>query len=322
MIRSFVEAKLDQIFFRKEHGFSRRELAELIWVASHRNIESFLEGVPAHRQHWVRFEDLLREPEAVLRGICGLLGLDYDPAMAEPYRQDSSRMTDGPYAESRMLGDVKFHEHSGVDAAVAERWREEIPESSLGEPTREVASRLGYEIAPEPVWSPIERGAWREGEPLPMSFAQERLWFLDQLEPGSPVYNIPVALRLSGSLSVPAVASSLREVVRRHAGLRVRFTREESRPVQIVEPAAGFALPVVDLVALPAEAGEAEAAKLAAAEASRSFDLARGPMLRATLLRLGRGGTRPAAEHAPHRQRRLVHGRAGAGDRRALSGPG
>ncbi|HEY9422619.1 MAG TPA: amino acid adenylation domain-containing protein, partial [Thermoanaerobaculia bacterium] len=160
MIRSFVEAKLDQIFFRKEHGFSRRELAELIWVASHRNVESFLEGVPAQRQHWVRFEDLLRQPEAVLRGLCGFLGLPYDPAMAEPYRQGSGRMTDGPHAESRMLGDVKFHEHSGVDSGVAERWREEIPESSLGEPTRELAERLGYEIAAEPAWSLIERRAW------------------------------------------------------------------------------------------------------------------------------------------------------------------
>src|SRR5437868_9547921 len=62
MIRSFVEAKLDQIFFRREHGFSRRELAELIWLASHENIEELLREVPAKRQHWVRFEDLLGEP--------------------------------------------------------------------------------------------------------------------------------------------------------------------------------------------------------------------------------------------------------------------
>ncbi len=202
----------------------------------------------------MRFEDLLREPEAVLRGICGFLGLDYDPAMAEPYRQDSSRMTDGPYAESRMLGDVKFHEHSGVDAAVAERWREEIPESSLGEPTREVASRLGYEIAPEPAWSLIERGTWTEGEPLPLSFAQERLWFLDQLDPGSAALQHPrrPAASTAGSTS-PLSAATLAEVVRRHAVLRTRFASTGGSPVAGGrEPSAGFPLPVVDLGGLAA----------------------------------------------------------------------
>ncbi|HEX6901809.1 MAG TPA: non-ribosomal peptide synthase/polyketide synthase, partial [Thermoanaerobaculia bacterium] len=286
MIRSFVEAKLDQIFFRKEHGFSRRELAELIWVASHRNIESFLESVPARRQHWVRFEDLLREPEAVLRGVCGFLGLDYDPAMAEPYRKDSGRMTDGPYAESRMLGDVKFHEHSGVDAAVAERWREEIPESSLGRPARELAERLGYEIAPEPAWSPIERGTWKDGEPLPMSFAQERLWFLDQLGSSDLVHHIPVSLTLAGRLDIQALHRTLAEVVRRHAVLRTRFDFNNRGPVQIVNPDSGLALPIVDLQALPPALRETEAARVTLQEKRRRFDLSRGPLMRALLLRV------------------------------------
>ncbi|HEX6903706.1 MAG TPA: non-ribosomal peptide synthase/polyketide synthase [Thermoanaerobaculia bacterium] len=286
MIRSFVEAKLDQIFFRKEHGFSRRELAELIWVASHRNIESFLESVPARRQHWVRFEDLLREPEAVLRGVCGFLGLDYDPAMTEPYRKDSARMTDGPYAESRMLGDVKFHEHSGVDAAVAERWREEIPESSLGEPTREVASRLGYEIAAATAWSPIVRKVWMEDDLIPLSFAQERLWILDQLDPGKPTYNVPTALRMRGPLDVPALAASLREIVRRHDALRTRFAAVGDRPVQKISPALDFTLPVVDLAGIPITQREPEAKRVVTAEARRPFDLAAGPLVRGVVFHL------------------------------------
>ncbi|HEV2846615.1 MAG TPA: amino acid adenylation domain-containing protein, partial [Thermoanaerobaculia bacterium] len=286
MIRSFVEAKLDQIFFRKEHGFSRRELAELIWVASHRNVESFLEGVSVRRQHWVRFEDLLRQPEAVLRGLCGFLGLPYDPAMAEPYRKDSARMTDGPYAESRMLGDVKFHEHSGVDSGVAERWRDEILESSLGEPTRGLAARLGYEIAAEPAWSQIERRAWTEEDLVPLSFAQERLWVLDQLDPGKPTYNIPTALRLRGPLDLSALTASLQEIVRRHDVLRTVFPAVGDRPVQKVVRNSGLALPVTDLAGLPPAQREAEAKRVVTAEARRPFDLAVGPLVRGVLLRL------------------------------------
>ncbi len=144
MIHSFTEAKLDQVFFPHAHPFSRRELAELIWVVSHQNIVQFLEGVPRVRQHWVRFEELVREPRAVLSGICDLLGLPFHPDMAEPYKEVESRMTDGIHAESRMLGDPKFLAHKKVDAGAAERWREGVAELPLGEPTHELAAILGY----------------------------------------------------------------------------------------------------------------------------------------------------------------------------------
>ncbi|HEX3552498.1 MAG TPA: amino acid adenylation domain-containing protein, partial [Thermoanaerobaculia bacterium] len=288
MIGSFVEAKLDQIFFRREHNFSRRELAELIWLASHRNIGSFLQGIPAGRQHQVRFEDLLREPETVLRGICGFLGLDYDPAMAEPYQQGSARMTDGPHAESRMLGDVKFHTYSGVDVSVADRWREAIPESSLGKETRKLAAQLGYEETPsEAALQPIPRGGWREGEPLPLSFAQERLWFLDQLQPGSSAYNIPFALRLTGALDAVALGRVLSEIVRRHGSLRTAFAVRSGVPVQVVAPAVQLPLPWVDLGGVAPGGRETELQALAVAEALRPFDLRQAPLLRALLVRLG-----------------------------------
>jgi len=91
----------------------------------------------------VRFEDLVRDPGPELAGICGFLGLPYRPEMAEPYRPGAARMTDGPHAVSRMLGDVKFLTHGKVDATAAERWRH-LGEPPLGEPTRTVASALGY----------------------------------------------------------------------------------------------------------------------------------------------------------------------------------
>jgi amino acid adenylation domain-containing protein/FkbM family methyltransferase len=170
VIHSFDEAKLDQVFFRHAHSFTRRELAELIWVVSHENIVQFLGGVPRERQHWVHFEELVRDPRTVLQGICDFLGLPYHPDMAEPYKGVGARMADGIHAESRMLGDVKFHQHEGVDAKAAERWQE-LPEAPLGEPTHELAATLGYATRPaaaplssHPALVPLTPG--RGGRPL------------------------------------------------------------------------------------------------------------------------------------------------------------
>jgi amino acid adenylation domain-containing protein len=289
MIHSFEEAKLDQIVFRRQHPFSRRRLAELIWLASHENIVEFLREVPAERQHRVRFEDLLEEPERALREICRFLGLEYHPDMAEPYERTSARMTDGIHAESRMLGDVKFHEHAAVDRSVAERWRERYSRDFVGGPTRELAARLGYDAGRERAalsLVSIQPGDWREGDPLPLSFAQERLWFFEQMEPGSPVYHIPSAVRLEGRLDVAALAASLREIIRRHASLRTTFSLAEGKPVQIVSAGTGFHLPVVDLSALAAERRETEARDRARELVRQPFDLRKGPLLRTVLLRL------------------------------------
>jgi amino acid adenylation domain-containing protein len=120
--------------------------------------------------------------------------------------------------------------------------------------------------------------------PAPLSFAQERLWFLDRLQPGGSSYNLLVALRLTGRLDVAALSSALAGIVRRHESLRTTFEEQEGAPIQVVCPTFAPALPVIDLRALPAR--EAEARRLATAEAARPFDLARGPLLRAALLRL------------------------------------
>ncbi len=286
MIHSFEEAKLDQIFFRYEHSFSRRELAELIWTVSHQNIVDLLQDVPAERQHWVHFEELVREPERVLRGICAFLGIDYHPAMAQPYEEGSARMTDGLHAASRMLGDVKFHQHQGVDARAAERWREELGEEALGEPSRQMAARLGYSLETGgKELGQIASSGWHEGAPL--SFAQERLWFLSRLDPDSATYNIAAALRLRGRLDTPALEGALRQILRRHAVLRTTFDAVDGRARQNVGPVEGLDLPLVDLSALPAALREPELRRLIDEAAQLSFDLERDLLLRPLLLRLG-----------------------------------
>ncbi|HEX8558455.1 MAG TPA: amino acid adenylation domain-containing protein [Pyrinomonadaceae bacterium] len=126
----------------------------------------------------------------------------------------------------------------------------------------------------------------RGGGALPLSFAQRRLWFLDQLEPGGTLYNVPVALRLGGRLEAGVLARVLTEVVRRHESLRTTFTVTGGEPAQVIHDAAPVALPVEDLCAFAESEREAEARRLAAEEARRPFDLSAGPLLRARLLRL------------------------------------
>jgi amino acid adenylation domain-containing protein len=119
----------------------------------------------------------------------------------------------------------------------------------------------------------------------PLSFAQRRLWFLDQLAPGDPAYNIHGAVRLRGRLDAGALARALSTIAARHEPLRARFGISEGEPVQRVDLPAPVPLPVVDLAALPSPLREPEVLCCAAEEARRPFDLTRGPLLRTLLLR-------------------------------------
>src|SRR6185295_15541319 len=124
-------------------------------------------------------------------------------------------------------------------------------------------------------------------ERIPLSFAQERIWFLDQLEAGSATFNLSATVQLAGRLRRPLFDRALSEVVRRHETLRTTFRLIGAEPVQVIAPAVPLVCPVVDLAALPSETRRGEASRRIAEEVVQPFDLARGPLLRATLLRLG-----------------------------------
>ncbi|NBM15845.1 non-ribosomal peptide synthetase, partial [Streptomyces sp. GC420] len=119
----------------------------------------------------------------------------------------------------------------------------------------------------------------------PLSYAQRRLWFLDQLQPGRPDYNIPVVLRLDGPLDARALADALAMVVRRHEVLRSRITVDDGQPVQTVEPGDVFTTEFTDLSGLPRDRAEAQAHDLARADAATPFALRNAPLLRARLVR-------------------------------------
>jgi len=122
---------------------------------------------------------------------------------------------------------------------------------------------------------------------FPLSFAQQRLWFLDQLEPESSVYSIPQAFRISGDLNVDIMQKAFEAIVARHESLRTTISSVEGTPMQLIAENGTVVIPVIDLKSLPGAEREAEAKRLAAEEFRKPFNLAQGPLLRVSLLRLG-----------------------------------
>jgi amino acid adenylation domain-containing protein len=120
----------------------------------------------------------------------------------------------------------------------------------------------------------------------PLSFAQQRLWFLNQLEPGSAAYNLPRSIRLTGQLNIAALKQSFNEIVRRHESLRTTFATVDRQPIQLVAPALTLALPVINLRELAESEREQKIRQLATEEAQRPFSLDKGPLLRVALLQL------------------------------------
>lgn len=141
----------------------------------------------------------------------------------------------------------------------------------------------------QPLVSPRTIARRTSENPYQVSFAQERLWFLDQLMPGSPVFNVPLAVRLSQPVDVHVLGASINEIVRRHEALRTTFAMVNSLPVPVVAPELRIKLRVFDLAGLNNEEFEARARQLTNEEAERPFDLAQGPLIRASLIRSADG---------------------------------
>jgi amino acid adenylation domain-containing protein len=143
------------------------------------------------------------------------------------------------------------------------------------------AGRLAGEGITLPPLEPLPRGGH-----LPLSFAQARLWFLDQMKPGTATFNLPAAVRLAGPLDASALDRSLHQVIRRHESLRTTFTERDGQPCALLDAGRPFRLCLVDLSGLLAGDGEEAVRNLVQREVGRPFDLARGPLLRGVLFRL------------------------------------
>ncbi|BAY23348.1 amino acid adenylation domain protein [Calothrix sp. NIES-2100] len=147
---------------------------------------------------------------------------------------------------------------------------------------------LAYLLEEEGIASPeIPTIAPRKSsENLPLSFAQQRLWFLNQLEPDNPFYNISAVLRLQGLLNITALEQSFNKIIQRHEILRTTFHIVNGEAIQVINPQQKLTIKLIDLTALPLKNREIEAQQLANQEAGQPFDLTTGPLVRSTLLRL------------------------------------
>jgi amino acid adenylation domain-containing protein len=152
------------------------------------------------------------------------------------------------------------------------------------EQRRLLALRLKQRKTDEPRAPTTEEGA---GGEYPLAFTQQRLWMLDRLQPGSPAYNLPQAIRVKQPMDPAIVQRAIGEIVRRHGVLRTRFEVRDGTPVQVVEPFTAWHLPFHDLSALPQAEREAQLVRLAGEEARAPFALDREPAFRACLVRMG-----------------------------------
>ena len=287
MINSFEEAKLDQIFFLYEHNYSTRELAELTWLQSNVNILEFFEQIPSSRKHTVSFEDMTGKTETVIKEICEFIKLDFHPDMLKPYQEKQKRMTDGIYKESRMLGDVKFLDHKKIKSQISHRWKDNYKHDFLGDITWQIAELLGYEndFGLSHDNKTIEIKRIQRSDNLPISFAQQRLWFLDQYEEESTTYNISIALQLKGHLKTNVLKQSLQAILDRHESLQSTFHKENGIPVVRISKQA-LQFDSLDLRNLTDEERDIKAKSLIDEEFNLPFNLSQGPLFRSKLLQI------------------------------------
>ncbi|MEH2355880.1 amino acid adenylation domain-containing protein [Nostoc sp.] len=173
-----------------------------------------------------------------------------------------------------------------------EQLRANAPKGVLTLETRDLLAKNKAELilllheknaAPDTDLPPIKT---ERPQNLPLSFAQERLWLLNQLEPDSPFYNEQIALKLHGQLNVVALEQSLNKIIERHEALRTNFRTFDEQPVQVIADSLTLSVPVVDLTHLPESEREIACQQLATTEAAQLFDLASSPLIRACVVKL------------------------------------
>ncbi|HSL83445.1 MAG TPA: amino acid adenylation domain-containing protein, partial [Thermoanaerobaculia bacterium] len=236
---------------------------------------------------------------------CEVLGIE-DPAVDDDFFHVGGNSIAAAVVTNRLRGllgesvPVVAIFDAPTVAGLAAWVTEHLPEAAA-----RLSSAAGGEAAGAPFIERLPRPAGGAPASFAPSFAPERLWFLDRMEPGRSLYNLPVALRLTGRLRRPVLARLLAELVRRHETLRTTFPEVAGAPVQRVAAPGPLPLPVIDLSGLGPETRVREARRLAREEAETPFDLARGPLFRARLLDLG-AATAGAAEAG--REHRLLLG--------------
>ncbi|HHH49517.1 MAG TPA: acyltransferase domain-containing protein, partial [Saprospiraceae bacterium] len=146
MIRSFEKMHMEQVMYLQQHPYNARQIGELIWTKSHQNINRFLQQIPAHRQFRLSYEDLVRQPEQMMRALCEKLGLDFHASLIHPYQDIEQKMTDGIYAHSKAMGDPKLLQHKKIDPKIADAWKGVLTDNFLSQTTWQLATHFSYPL--------------------------------------------------------------------------------------------------------------------------------------------------------------------------------
>jgi amino acid adenylation domain-containing protein len=297
---------------RQHHGLRERGLVAFVTLAPGTTLaeirEFLLARLPAHLMPSA-FAELDMVPRtaagAIDRRALADAAAQYDTpkSLAAPYlapRDDLETALAQIWMDVLNVDRVGVHDnffrmggHSLIATQMVARisgaFRIELPLQNLFEaPTIEqlaaiIRPMIGSDYQPEvPALSPVARD-----RAIPLSFAQQRLWFLDQFEPGSALYNIALPLRFSFAVDANLMEGALNKLIVRHESLRTMFDVSEGQPMQVIAPSLTISLPVHDLRPLSESARAAESERLTALEAQKPFDLKNGPVLRAELVRLG-----------------------------------
>ena len=145
MVESFERYHMEQVLFLKKHDFRPRQLGELVWLSSHENTNRFLERIPEGRKAVILYEDMVAEPDRVLRGLCCNLGLEFYPDLADPYKDIETKMVDGIHTVSAPMGDTHFLEHGRIDKGISDRWKGVLANDFLSERAWQLARGFGYQ---------------------------------------------------------------------------------------------------------------------------------------------------------------------------------
>lgn len=145
MIKSYEESHLD-LLFSYEDDCTTREMAEMVWILSHRNLLGFLQDIPVNRQFRITYEDMVTHSESVMRDISRFLEIDFTDRMLTPYDGHSERMTDGILDEGEMIGDRKFLKQKAISSKSAFAWKDHYKDDFLCDESRRLARELGYQI--------------------------------------------------------------------------------------------------------------------------------------------------------------------------------
>jgi len=145
MVNSFTNYHMDQVLYLKKQPFSPKQLAELVWLVSHKNIMDFFETIPKDRQCNLRFEDLVTEPQITMEKLCDALQIQFHPSLIKPYDRLEEKMTNGIFDESKPMGDTHFLEHRKINPKVADSWKGVQNDDFLSDMTWDLAEALGYE---------------------------------------------------------------------------------------------------------------------------------------------------------------------------------